>query len=285
MNHEVIFEVIPYTKNSSAASSEKFLGRISDFLSGLESVKLLNIPEIIEENHLGLPYYRNANSRKFAMAIRDRCGKEIMLNTVVVHHASSEKFQEWIDESKSCGITNFVFVGAKMESLKYPGPSIMEANSIAKSRKMNFGNIFIPEREDEARRIIAKTKSGCNFFTSQVIFEPDLAIGVISDYYRACKNLNLKPAKFFLSFAPISTIEDIHFVKWLGANIYEVTKSRLMGAQDMGEESIKIASEAFSKACGFFKDAKINVGIGLNVEYISLHNLELSKRLVESLLE
>ena len=283
MNNDIIFEVIPYSKFASEASAEKFMDRMINAVEEMKNVSAINIPNIVEENHLGLPYYRNFDNRKFGAILRENCQKDIILNNVVVHFNPKEKFEEWLHESMNgYGIENFVFVGAKIDSIKYPGPSVIEANSIAKRKGVNFGNIFIPERDHEADRLISKTISGCNFFTSQVLFEPENAINVLSQYALKCRESNLKPAKFFLSFAPVSSLEDIAFIKWLGAEINEKTENRLKNAKNAGDESINIIMETLHKIFDFFDKENLKIPIGLNIEYISLHNLELAKNMVHS---
>lgn len=284
MEHDLIFEVIPPSKYASEASVSRLIDRIADIVLNMKKVTILNIPEIVEENHFGLPYYKNIDNREFGLILRDMCNKDIMVNTVVAHYDTKERFEQWLDESISkYNIKNFVFVGAKISGMKYPGPSIIEANSIAKRKNINFGNIFIPERENEIDRLISKTDAGCNFFTSQVLFEADNVIDVIHKYSTRCEKDNLKPAKFFLSFSPVSNFGDITFIKWLGTEIKEETETRLRNAQNIGEESIKVILEVLHKVFDFADKMNINVPLGLNVEYISLHNLELSKNLVNVL--
>lgn len=282
MNNGMIFEVIPSTKTASESYTKKVLDRIADALNDMRNIDILNIPEIVEENHFGLPYYKNIDNREFGAMLRERCNKAIMVNTVVGHHSSKGSFEQWLDESiNKYKIKNFVFVGQKINSFKYPGPSIVEANLIAKNKNVNFGNIFIPDRVNEADRLISKTASGCNFFTSQVLFEPENVIRVIKEYSIKCAESGIKPSKFFLSFAPLSTFEDINFIKWLGTEISEKTEKRLKAAQDIGNESIKVAVEALNKIYDSLDGIKIP--LGLNIEYISLHNLELSKNLVNKI--
>ena len=286
MNHDILFEVLPPSKSASEDYVQKFLDRIINTINEMKDVIAINIPNIVEENHVGLPYYRNIDNRKFGVALREHCRKDVILNNVVVHFNPKEKFEEWLHESiKDYGIGNFVFVGAKLDSIKYPGPSVIEANSIAKGEGINFGNIFIQEREHEADRLINKTVSGCNFFTSQVLFEPESIINVLGQYSIKCREANLKPAKFFLSFAPVSSLEDIDFIKWLGAEIKEKTENRLKNAKNIGEESINVIIETLNKISDFFDKKKLKIHIGLNIEYISLHNLELARNLVHSVSE
>lgn len=285
MKHDIIFEVIPPAKNASPASVNKLIGRIEDAVLNMKNVTMLNIPEIIEENHIGLPYYKNADNREFGLILKERCKKDIMLNIVVVHKPR-EEFEQWIDESiNKYGIKDFIFVGAKISSIRYPGPNVIEANLIAKEKAVNFGNIFIPERENEAERLLSKTIAGCSFFTSQVLFESESLIRILNDYSEKCEEQNIKPAKFYLSFSPVSAIEDIDFVKWLGAEIFLETEKRLRSAQeqDIGEESLKLIKELLHKALGNFESSGLNIPIGLNIEYITLHNLELAKDLIKEI--
>ena len=280
MDKKIIFEVMPYPKTASESYADKITDKIVNAVNEMEKVSIINIPEIVEENHIGQPYYRNTDPRVFGKVLREKCSKEIMVNTVVVHHKSKMAFNRWLDESiNKYGIRNFVFVGAKIPSINYPGPSVTEANLIAREKRINFGNIFIPDRHEEAERLIAKTKSGCNFFTSQVLFESDTAINVIQQYMEKCKNNNLKPAKFYLSLAPVGTKEDAVFIKWLGAEINEDTGKRLLDAKNIGEESIDLLSDLIKKIRKF-SEGNDDVEIGLNIEYVMLHNLELAMELV-----
>lgn len=281
MNHKLIFEAMPYSKTASESYASKIIDKVAAAIKEMENVSMLNIPEIVEENHNGQPYYRNIDARKFGKELGEKCNKEVMVNTVVVHHNSKLDFEEWLDDSiKNYGINNFIFVGAKIPSLKYPGPSVPEANLIAKSKNANFGNIFIPDRPNEAERLIEKTKAGCKFFTSQVLFEADAALSAINQYAEKCKSNKLKPSKFYLSFAPISSEEDLIFIKWLGAEMSKETEGRLRNAEDMGQESISAVLELIKKILSSNKK-NASAEIGLNIEYVMLHNLELAKELVK----
>lgn len=279
MRNNLMLEVMPYSKTASEGYTNKTIERIVTCVNESKNVSMLNIPEIVEENHIGMPYYRNVDIRKFGLALRERCKKDIVVNTVVVHYKSKEKFEQWLDETLDYGIKNFVFVGAKIPSIKYPGPSVTEANSITQEKGINFGNIFIPDRANEVDRLISKTSSGCKFFTSQVLFEVDTAINVINGYKERCKINNLKPAKFYLSFTPVSSEEDINFIKWLGAKISLEDENRLKNAKKIGEESIKLLLKLIEKISIFNNKNEI----GLNIEYIMLHNLELAKELVDKI--
>ncbi|MBI2650880.1 hypothetical protein HYX01_00205 [Candidatus Woesearchaeota archaeon] len=286
VNQKLIFEVIPPIKTASESYISKLIGRIVDAVNKIKQINIINIPEIVDENHVGKPYYRNVDTRKFGAILRDKCKKDMIVNTVVVHHEPKNRFEEWLEESiNDYGIKNYVFVGAKINTINYPGPSIAEANSIARKKGINFGNIFIPNRENEAERLINKTLHGCNFFTSQVLFEADSAIDVLKEYIQKCDERNINPSRVYLSFAPLSSVEDIHFIKWLGAEISEKTEKKLKNRdiEYIGSASINHIKEVAQKIFNGSFNKKLS--LGLNIEYVMLHNLELSKELISGLLD
>ena len=281
MNSKIIFEVMPYPKTASESYANKIMDKVAVAIKEMENVSMLNIPEIVEENHNGQPYYKNVDAREFGKALGEKCNRRAIINTVVVHHNSKSDFNQWLDDSiKKYGITDFIFVGAKIPGIKYPGPSVQEANLAAKSKNASFGNIFIPNRANEADRLLEKTKAGCKFFTSQVLFEADAAINAISDYMEKCSSNNIKPSKFYLSLAPISSEEDLVFIRWLGTEISKETEIRLKKAKNIGEESISAALDAIKKILSSNKKIA-NAEIGLNIEYVMLHNLDLAKELAK----
>lgn len=281
MEHDVIFEVLPYASSASENSRKKVVDRIADAVAEMKRVKMLNIPEIVEENHNGEPFYRNWDNRKFGLMLKERCGKEIIVNSAVSYHNPKERFGEWLDESISeYGLENYIFVGQKIGALKYPGPSVLDADKTAKGKSINFGNIFIPERENEAERLLAKTRSGCSFFTSQLLFEPGTAMKILGEYSSKCLESGINPAKIYLSYAPVSSSEDILFLKWLGAHLSRSTEAKLKSCQNIAEGSIMIILSGLHRILDFAEE-QTNVPIGLNIGYVTLHNLELARDLVQ----
>ena len=156
---------------------------------------------------------------------------------------------------------------------------MLEANRIASGKNISVGNIFIPTRPNEADNLARKTQSGCSFFTSQVLFEAETAIKVVREYALKCRENKITPSTFFFSFSPLSGANDIEFLKWLGAYMDERTEKRLRNARDMGQESIGICSESYLKIADACREC--NVPCRPNVEQITFHNLDLSKKIVE----
>lgn len=278
MNKKIMYEVVPPSKRSSEQYREKAVNSLADSLSRMKSVTVLDIPEIVEENYCGKPYYRNLDNREFASILKKKISKDIVINKVVPYFNPKPKFEEWLDETaKKHEIDKFVFVGGTFK-MDYPGPTVIEANKLAHSKGLTFGNIAIPTRPDEASNLAAKTSVGCSFFTTQILFDSENVSKVIIGYAEECRKQNLKPSRFYLSFSPISDIQDIEFFEWLGVHIDESTKLRLMRAGNAGDESVKIAQDVYSKIMS--KTDGI-VPIGINIEQVALHNLQLSEKLVE----
>lgn len=273
-----MYEVVPPSKRSSEQYREKAITSIADSISKMRSVTVLDIPEIVEENYCGKPYYKNLDNRKFACMLKKKVNKEIVINKVVPHFNPKSSLGDWLDETaKGYGINKFVFVGGTF-NMPYPGPTVLEANNTAYSKKLVFGNIAIPTRLNEAKSLASKTSSGCRFFTTQILFDKCMISDVVREYAEECRKQNLKPSKFYLSFSPISDTEDIDFFEWLGVYIDERTKSRLRHAKNVGEESIKIVQEIYAYIVS--KTHRLDVPIGVNIEQVALHNLPFSEQMV-----
>ena len=279
MSKKIMFEVVPPMRKASPSYFEKVINGIIEIIDGMDSVKILNIPEIVDENYCGMPYYRNIDNREFGKLLREKCHKEILINKVVVHFNPKDHFNEWLDETiNDFGIRHLVLVGGTFP-VKYPGPTVLEANKLASGKNISLGNIVIPTRQNESDNLIRKTQSGCSFFTSQVLFEPETTIKMVKDYSLKCKELKLKPSTIFLSFSPLSDSADIDFLKWLGAYMDEATEKRLRKSTDMGKESLDICTESYLKIAHICKECK--VPCKPNIEQITFHNLDLSRKMVE----
>ncbi len=282
-----MFEVTPPGRRVSAATIQKNADKISDAIRQIGCIDFINLPEVIEENRLGEPLYRNMDPRVFGVSLRERTGIELAVNKVTPHLGSIEEFQRWLMESvQSYGIRKFVFVGGSSASVDFPGPSVQKANELAHSLKeVTFGNICIPTREDEAKRLLIKTASHCSFFTTQVIFEPGHICKVLKDYSAECTKAGVKPVPFYLSFAPLSEAFDVDFCKWLGAFIPPEKEANLKGSGDIASESIRLAIENYGQIISFASLNFPEIPLCLNIEPLSMHNLGFSVEMASSLIQ
>ena len=223
------------------------------------------------------------------MVLRKQLGpQEIVANKIVVHLTEGpEELAQWATATrKEFGIHNVVIVGGTSSRHDYPGPSVVEANELMKAHGLLCGNIMIPDREDEARRMLEKTESGADFFTTQVIFTPDNLLKVLAEYDARCRERKIEPATVLVSLAPVSDGSDLDFLRWLGVEIANETASQLtrLGSDGLAQSSMDLAVanwEHILAQNGGFR----NVSLGLNLEYINRHNFrhapELGARLME----
>lgn len=276
-----MLEITPPAKRVSPDYLSKVISNVSTLISDLNCVDLINIPEIIEENRIGMPLYKNMDPCAFAKVIHETTGKEIVVNKVTVHLRSFTSFNSWLKSViEHYHLHNIVFVGGNSNAINYPGPSVLDANTMAKKLNLVIGNITIPERKYELEKLIAKTESGCSFFTTQIILHTEKIKQILKSYDEVCKNQKIKPATFFLSFAPLSDEHDIYFLKWLGAHVPVDIETRLKINNNIGRASVEIAKELLSDVVSFVLENNISVPISLNAESVSYHNLPFVRDIV-----
>ncbi len=280
----VVLEVVPPSRRASEKAVASFVQRVRDAAHTVPDLDAVNIPEILEENHAGQPFYRNLDPRAFAALLGKDLGLEVIVNKVVAHMPSAAGFRRWAKESiEAHGLRNFVLVGGTNSRIRYPGPSVAEANrllrSVARSRAdVSLGNIAIPERDHEVDRLIEKTRAGCDFITTQVLFEAEPMATVLRGYGKRCVAENLAPATVIVSFAPVSDYQDIEFLVWLGATVTPKTEDALLASlQASGSRaSLDRARDLWSHLRGAAALSRPAVPLGMNIEEISAHNFDLA---------
>ena len=281
-----MLEVTPPSRLSSEKTVSITLSKIAGVLQELPFVEYVNIPEIVDENHDGEPFYRNIDTRDFGVLLRNSTGKKVVVNKVIAFCQGEKDFSDWLEKTISAyDIKNLVLVGGNRDYRKYSGMPVTSANLKATAAEgVMVGNICIPSRANEVDRLVSKTLSGCSFFTTQLLFESDRIKTLIVEYDAACREKSIAPAVFFLSFAPVGRVIDVEFFKWLGAVIPpSVEKTFLESEADLGKKSIRLAEGLWSETRVFCKEKGLKVPLSVNVESIALHNLELAKELISIL--
>ena len=76
-------------------------------------------------------------------------------------------------------------MGGNTRHHRYPGPSVSEANVIARHlmeakgmHNLIMGNICLPEKGSESKRVLFRTVAGAHFFTTQILFDSRQIIDV-----------------------------------------------------------------------------------------------------------
>jgi 5,10-methylenetetrahydrofolate reductase len=283
----LVLEIVPPSRRSSDRAIANLVDRVREAVRTLGTLDGLNLPQVLDENHMGQPFLRNMDPRDFARRLGDDLGVDPIVNNVVAHTPSADAVRKWTRESLDAyGLRSFVLVGGTRSRIRYPGPPVLEADRILRSEAAGrddvaLGNITIPDRDNEVERLVEKTRAGCDFFTTQVIFEAEPMGTVLRSYGKRCAAQGLAPATVLLSFAPVSDQQDLEFLVWLGAIVTPRTEEALFPGKgkDSGRASIEVARTLWSQLRAAAAQSRPAVPLGVNIEEVSLHNLDLAVRM------
>lgn len=285
----LLFEPVPPSARASGARGAAHTEEIVRVLAATPRVDAVDVPELVDENHEGRPYYRSGDTRGFAKTLADRSGREAVVNKVVAHLASPTALESWTRETMARGIHHVVLVGGSSRYIPYPGPTVSEADRISRPIVENaggiLGNIAIPQRTGEAHRMLAKSRAGARFFTTQIVFDGDLFLKMVSEYDVLCRQAGIVPAAVILSVAPIADEGDAEFVRWLGADIPEVAERAILNGDEAsaGARSIAWALSLWESVNRGWWEKELAVSIGINVEQVTARHLGTAGEMLSAL--
>ena len=222
---KTVLEAVPPELHRGEAGIEAVVEKVARVQADC-AIDVVNIPEIHEEpsrsdqGERRQPFAPRLAPRDLARVLHERLGVESMINHVVVHHANEQALIDWVNETwEDYGIRRFVLVGGGRHSVRYPGPGVTRANQLLRDRSrveaLRIGNICIPSRANEAERIAGKTAAGADFFTTQILYEPEAFIALL-DTLAARGQL---PPEILLAFCPIRNARNLRFLLWLGVSV------------------------------------------------------------------
>lgn len=274
----LFFEPVPPTARAPEERVKRQLDDVGRLLARVPRVDAVDVPELIDENHEGRPYYRSSDPRAFAHRLAESTGLEAIVNKVVAHVPVAE-LDTWAKESVAHGVRTAVLVGGSSRYIPYPGPPVTEAvrrlAPVLGAAGGAVGNIAIPQRTGEAHRMLQKTKAGARFFTSQIVFDAESITRLIRSYGRLCRESDTPPATVLVSLAPIADEIDAEFVRWLGADLPEAAERTILNGDESGASarSVKRSVAVWEEVLrGVVPDGR-EVPIGINVEQISTRHL------------
>ena len=296
----LVFTVVPIRDNKTGdpVHDEKILknlslkrSEISRALSPIKRLNAVNVPELIEENHEGKPRYNSIYTRMLARGVADDINSDAIVNKVVVHIETYDDFVAWLKETSTLGIKNIIFVGGNTRHHKYPGPSVSEANITANHLlskhvigQINIGNICLPERRDEAKKMLYKTLTGAKFFTTQMLFDSKQISDLIIEYDKQCLNAGVHPGTIIMSFAPLKSTADLNLLDFLGVDLPEKIKSFILEEEGISASSIRSiqnAANVYRVVLETLESIDNRVNIGVNIEQLTKSNLSSSVRMLE----
>ncbi|MEX0431605.1 mycobacterial-type methylenetetrahydrofolate reductase [Spiribacter insolitus] len=251
---KTVLEAVPPELHKGEAAVDAVVEKVAAVQAGTP-LDAVNIPEIHEEpsrsskGERRQPFAPRMAPRDLARIIHDRLGLECMINHVVVHHQSEQALVDWARETwESYGIRQFVLVGGGRHSARYPGPGVPEANQLLRERAdipaLRIGNICIPSREDEAQRVAAKVATGADFFTTQILYEPEGFTGMLDTLAEE----GGAPPEILLAFCPVRSVRNLRFLLWLGVSLSDALEQWLTAIEDaVPERSLAQIRQAWAE--------------------------------------
>lgn len=287
-SYPLFFEPVPPAARLRPDWAEKQLAAVVELVRAVPRIDAIDVPELVDENHEGRPYYRTRDPREYAHRIHEETGREVIVNKVVAHLPTPTAVADWAEETASRGVRNVVLVGGTSRYIPYPGPTVLEANRLCQpvfDRVQGLlGNITIPQRAGEAHRMLAKTRAGASFFTTQILFDTDAAVRMIREYDALCREAKIGPAALLLSVAPLAEDSDVEFARWLGADVPESAEREILSGpeSETGSRSVAHALRLWSTIDDARRQHGISVPLGVNVEQITIRHLDHAGEMVRA---
>ncbi|MGA7924129.1 MAG: hypothetical protein WCA77_09150 [Thermoplasmata archaeon] len=276
----LFFEPVPPQHRIPPARLRQRIDEVRSLVGSVARVDAIDVPELVDENHDGRPYYRSGDPRHFALQLGDGTGRAIVVNKVVAHMRSAEELAAWTEETVRLGVHHVVLVGGSSRYIPYPGPPVTEANRVCapilSQSDGSLGNIAIPQRTGEAHRMLQKTRAGARFFTTQILFDSEAVLQLVRSYDGLCRQSGLVPAPVLLSVAPLADEADAEFVRWLGADLPESAENGILNGDESRavDRSIDNALSVWGRVVDAVGRFSLEVPVGVNVEQLSPRHLE-----------
>src|SRR5579859_2972544 len=287
----VFFEPVPPSLRTRPDRIDSYFHELATRLQAVDSLDAIDVPELIDENHDGRPYYRTADPRDIGRQLTRLVQRPVVVNKVVAHLPSAAALVEWTRETLAGGIRDLVLVGGSSRYIPYPGPQVIEADracsALLREQGGHLGNIAIPQRQGEAHRMLAKTRAGASFFTTQILFDSESLRRTLREYDALCQKAGVPAASVLLSFAPLSDETDAEFVRWLGADIPEAAERWILNGDESsaGDRAIEHARRVWTETRAGADADGLSLALGVNVEQLTQRHLEVALRMLSELAE
>jgi hypothetical protein len=239
----IIFTAVP---PPSRWDEERIRKRAEEFVRILESagLRIMNIPEVPQK----------VSPIEFSRVIKGINEKmDVIIDKVVSKEDLEEIFREISEITDKVALVN---IGEKEGVVR-----------LAKGYFREVYGIAIFSREGEDFRLFKRTVWGFDGFISQIIFETESLKRTLEGYYGLCEREGIRPAKIFVSIAPIRGERDINFLEGFRVEIPENVKMEILAGRGL-DVAKALAEEVLS------------LKLGINVEYVMMDNLILAGELL-----
>lgn len=230
------------------------------------------------------PFRRLTDSSAYAALLARTSGKQCLVYKCV----ADEQFDHWIQQASQVhGHSAVNLVGRASSDGTYVGPTISEAmEKVQKRDDLKFGCVCIAERHTlesakargkdyptEHFNMLRKQKAGAQWFISQAVYDTEPTIRLLKDYAALCRQHGIVPKKVVLTFAPVSRIKTMNFIKWLGVNVPPKTEAQILEAETPVDKSVEILCDHLKHILQ--ECAGIGVPLGVSCESVSIYKAEI----------
>jgi 5,10-methylenetetrahydrofolate reductase len=295
-----LYGTTPPRADATDEQVERAVSRLAERIGGLELDGLI-VYDVQDESSRTqeprpFPYLPTLDSRVYARRLEQITAKPAITYKCVAHSPEQE-WEFWLDETaQEYGIRYLSLVGrASSRAGSRPpessptadtaGDTTVNGISLARAQEMvtthpcqfTLGGVVIPERHtperSESERMIRKAAAGCEFFTSQAVYDPAATIKLCQDYARDCGRLDISPKRIILTFTPCGRPETLRFIKWLGVAVPEEVEQSLLASSTPLDESMKVCIRSLRAVL----ESGVGqiVPLGINVESVSIRKEEI----------
>jgi len=239
----IIFTAVPPPSNWN---EERIRKRAEEFVRILESadLRIINVPEVPQK----------VSPIEFSRVIKGiNENMDVIIDKVVSKEELEEIFCEMLEITDKIALVN---IGEKEGVVR-----------LAKGYFREVYGIAIFSREGEDFRLFKRTVWGFDGFISQIIFETESLKRTLEGYYGLCEREGIRPAKIFVSIAPIRGERDINFLGGFRVEIPENVKMEVLAGRGL-DVAKTLAEEVLS------------LKLGINVEHVMMDNLILPGELL-----
>lgn len=303
------FELNPPETEELSDQMEEHFDHLRTLFDRVPEMGAINLPEIQEEEQKGdrgdrkSSFTTRLSPREYTLKLRKSFKCEYVINRVIVQSSPAEQERWLIDCHNEDQIKTIVLVGGESSDIDYPGPSVTEGNRLITEGLNNgdsrhghnlseptdflVGNICISTRRredfDEPDRMIKKIRSGCDFFTTQIIAEAQSPRELLRDLGTALEDEAVDPPAILWSITPFNSEKDVNFLRWLGVKIPDDIEEKILSSSSPVETSLQYHTELWEKLRETENELNVDIPMGLNISPIAIRNLDPSVRLAENL--